>query len=681
MMTWSLNELGHQLFNWMDPLSIELAALALLALAAGRLIRSPALRHLLWLAVLLKPLVAIAVSSPYTVFAPLALLAEPGWDAIPHGRVEHLAALASTGAATAPTSATLTSAGWAALLWLVGTSLLGGRILIGFGILRRMRRQALVLQDGPLFEALRRARAALDCYPRVEVATSPSIHSPMVLGILKPLIVVPTDLVDRLRADQLTLVLTHELAHVRRRDNLWLLLQRLITAILFFHPALWLCGHMLRRESEQACDDLVVCATGRPEAYARGLTLVAEGAARSNLPARRIPMMSTFASTESDLSQRIRRTLNGRARRMDVRARLLAVVLLCPLAVVTLPSYGAAGIGAGGEAAAAGAASVSTSADETQQEERVTDHEERKGGPVERKPDSTGEEPLEAMETHIREAVERRIREVTDSGEPAPRVLLQVLNSPSIIRKLAEAGLKCQDCSHAKGGTTHGDLENLFFVVHQDGSVTLNQEPVTLSTLQEELQSERQLLDNNRIIIQHDERAPGGQITGVIDIVQQAGLAMLAYPVIATEQGHRVLQEALAADPSAWSEELKAGLLEVQPESTIEAIAALVRERRGWLQGIPTDPGRSPDVPARSTSDGTTVIPYEIATAASVELVISNVAGQPVRTFDLGRQNPGEHCVLWDRRDDEGRELDRGLYFCLFKTDAGERWQKKVLVP
>ena len=83
----------------------------------------------------------------------------------------------------------------------------------------------------------------------------------MVLGILRPLIVVPADLVDRLRADEVTMVLMNELAHVRRCDNLWLLLQRLIRAILFFHPAVWLCGRMLRRESEQACDDLVVCAT------------------------------------------------------------------------------------------------------------------------------------------------------------------------------------------------------------------------------------------------------------------------------------------------------------------------------------------------------------------------------------------------------------------------------------
>ena len=85
-----------------------------------------------------------------------------------------------------------------------------------------------------------------------------------------------------------------------------------------------------------------------------------------------------------------------------------------------------------------------------------------------------------------------------------------------------------------------------------------------------------------------------------------------------------------------------------------------------------------PDDPEGSTSDGTTIIPYEVATTASVELVIHNAAGQPVRTLDLGPQITGEHRVVWDRLDDRGHELGNGLYFYLFKTDAGERWQKKV---
>ena len=253
----ALNELGSQLFGWFDQLSIELAALAVLVLVASRLlpIKSPALRHLLWAAVLLKPLVAVAISSPYTLFTPLASLVEPGnASALP---VDHSTMQVATSPTIATSSVRLTLAGWGAILWLVGAALLIGRILIGYGIVWRLRQQAQAQHDGPLFDALRQARRTLDGYSKVEVATSPSISSPMVLGILRPIIVFPADLVEKLRTDELSLVLTHELAHVRRWDNLTMLLHRLVSAVLFFHPAVWLCGRMLRREAEQACDDLV----------------------------------------------------------------------------------------------------------------------------------------------------------------------------------------------------------------------------------------------------------------------------------------------------------------------------------------------------------------------------------------------------------------------------------------
>ena len=335
----ALNELGNQLFGWFSQLSIELAALAVLVLVTSRLlsIKSPALRHLLWAIVLLKPLVSIAVSSPYTLFTPFASLLEPSQDTLTFSPVEVQAAASPT---IATNSVPLTTAGWGAILWLVGAALLIGRILIGYGIVWCLRQQAQVQHDGPLCDALQQARRMLDGYPKVEVATSPSISSPMALGILRPIIVFPADLVKKLSADKLALILMHELAHVRRWDNLTLLLQRLVSAVLFFHPAVWLCGRMLRREAEQACDDLVVCVTGRSEAYARGLAHVAERAAHLNPLIRRIPTMNAFAATESDLALRIRRALGGSARRMGTRARVLAAVLLCPLAAVTLPSCG-----------------------------------------------------------------------------------------------------------------------------------------------------------------------------------------------------------------------------------------------------------------------------------------------------------------------------------------------------
>ena len=300
-------------------------------------IKSPALRHLLWAVVLLKPLVSIAISSPYSLFTPFVSLLEPSQDTLIFSPVEYPTVQVAASPTIATSSVPLTTAGWGAILWIVGAALLIGRILVGYGIVWCLRQQAQVQHDGPLCDALRQARRTLDYYPKVEVATSPSISSPMALGILRPIIVFPADLVEKLRTDELTLILMHELAHVRRWDNLTRLLHRLVSAVLFFHPAVWLCGRMLRREAEQACDDLVVYATGHSEAYARGLAHVAERVVHSNPLIRRIPTMNAFAA-ESDLALRIRRTLGGSARRMGMRARVLAAVLLCPLAAVTLPS-------------------------------------------------------------------------------------------------------------------------------------------------------------------------------------------------------------------------------------------------------------------------------------------------------------------------------------------------------
>ncbi len=518
-MSAALNGLGHQLLASLGPLSIELAALALLVLAVGRVTRSPALRHLLWLAVLVKPLVALVVSSPYTILAPLAPLAEPGWDAMAHGRVEHLAALAPVGATTASTSAALTTAGWAALLWLVGATLLTVRILVGFGILWRMRRQALVQRDGPLFAALRQARAALHYHPRAEVATSPSIRSPMVLGILRPFIVVPTDLLDRLGPGELSLVLMHELAHVRRCDNLALLLQRLIAAALFFHPAVWLGGRMLRREAERACDDLVVCSTRRPEAYARGLTLVAEGAALSNPPTRRIPVMSTFAATEPDLALRIRRTLGGGARRMGTRGRLLAATLLCPLAAVTMPSGGAADSGAASEPAPASVAADSSAADGTWRE-------------------ATAINPDEVLT--LKELTERMrivMRAVAEIDTEGMRRLVAVADSGEVTVKVYERRGRMEVVGRRKS-----DLV----------------EPLARAI--EEIEDiEREAIE--RVAAESSELTEEERLRRILEALAQS----------------HVLRRAVGTDPDEWSEETKVQLLALKPDSTIEEIAEFVR--------------------------------------------------------------------------------------------------------
>ena len=71
-----------------------------------------------------------------------------------------------------------------------------------------------------------------------------------------------------LTPEQVEALLAHELAHVRRLDPLVNFAQRVIEALLFFHPAVWLVSHRIRVEREHCCDDVVVGAGASATAYA-----------------------------------------------------------------------------------------------------------------------------------------------------------------------------------------------------------------------------------------------------------------------------------------------------------------------------------------------------------------------------------------------------------------------------
>lgn len=148
------------------------------------------------------------------------------------------------------------------------------------------------------------------------------------------MILLPRRLVADLSADQLRLIVAHELAHVRRYDNLVVLLQRVAKMLLFFHPVVWLCGWAMRREAEAACDDAVISAYRGSAEYADSLTRVVE--MRDGLTRRLL--VNTFAAAESQFSRRVRRILEGPVGRMTLALSAVSGIVLITLACLRLPS-------------------------------------------------------------------------------------------------------------------------------------------------------------------------------------------------------------------------------------------------------------------------------------------------------------------------------------------------------
>jgi multidrug efflux pump subunit AcrA (membrane-fusion protein) len=218
-------------------------------------------------------------------------------------------------------------------VWLVGAPctflvLAGG--LIGS---ERLRRQSLPLEQGDILDRCRRLAASLGILRHVAIGVSARLKAPILVGVWKPLILLPPAALTGWTMEQLEMVLLHELAHVRRWDCLVNLLQRTVEAMLFFHPVTWWLSAWVRLERECCCDQVVIARTGKPRAYAETLAALALAG-----PALRT---GTLAMNEYGLVTRIRRILNleDRSMKISTKSLVLGAVFLCAaVAVVSLYS-------------------------------------------------------------------------------------------------------------------------------------------------------------------------------------------------------------------------------------------------------------------------------------------------------------------------------------------------------
>ena len=119
----------------------------------------------------------------------------------------------------------------------------------------------------------------------VRVLQSALAKTPMVIGLLKPVILIPASALTALSIAELESILAHELAHIRRHDSLEHLLQAVAETILFYHPAVWIISRQLRAERENCCDDLAIAVTRDRKVYATALAAVASVRVTSLVPA------------------------------------------------------------------------------------------------------------------------------------------------------------------------------------------------------------------------------------------------------------------------------------------------------------------------------------------------------------------------------------------------------------
>src|SRR5882724_2594498 len=160
-------------------------------------------------------------------------------------------------------------------LWLLVVGFMMARIAGSFALMFKMRMNLKPIPDQDRHQ-MKRLASNFGLKRHVWIRTSRSAKVPMTIGLFKPLIVIPEELISTLSQSEFEGVVAHELAHIKRFDYLTNIMQRVIQAYMFFHPAVWLIGRSLVVERELACDDWAVKVTGEPRRYANCLTRLVE---------------------------------------------------------------------------------------------------------------------------------------------------------------------------------------------------------------------------------------------------------------------------------------------------------------------------------------------------------------------------------------------------------------------
>jgi bla regulator protein BlaR1 len=139
----------------------------------------------------------------------------------------------------------------------------------------------------------------------VEVRSSPGLLEPGVVGLWRPILLLPAGIRERLTPPQMEAVLAHELCHVRRRDNLFASIHMIAEAAFWFHPLVWWIGARLMDERERACDEEVLRLGGEPHVYAEGIVNVCKLYAES-------PLACISGVTGSSIQKRIEAIMTNR---------------------------------------------------------------------------------------------------------------------------------------------------------------------------------------------------------------------------------------------------------------------------------------------------------------------------------------------------------------------------------
>ena len=221
------------------------------------------------------------------------------------------------------------------VLWFLGMAIFLCRLLGSFSRLYFLRHRMNFHADPYWLELLDKLAARSGFYTGVELLESALVRSPLTIGHWKPIILFPIGLINKLSEEEVAAILAHELAHILRRDYLFNILQSLVEAVFYFHPAIWWLSAQVRQERESACDDQAIALLGNKVTYAKALVSIQEMAFYPHHAA-----MAFAGPKRNQLLIRVQRLFSPPTTKFNLMEKWIATgLVICSLAVLAFGQH------------------------------------------------------------------------------------------------------------------------------------------------------------------------------------------------------------------------------------------------------------------------------------------------------------------------------------------------------
>jgi beta-lactamase regulating signal transducer with metallopeptidase domain len=207
-------------------------------------------------------------------------------------------------------------------IWILGIFIFIVKIVLSYIFTVRLKSVGTRVLSADWLDKFQKLQKQLKIKRAVNYLESKLVKVPIVLGHLKPVIVIPVEMITGIPTNQIEAIIAHELAHIRRNDYIFNVLQTIIETMFFFHPAVWYISSQIRKERENCCDDIALTVCEGSLIYAKALVSVQE------FSLNRLYSAVAFSGRKKHLLNRIKRMIMKPQNKSNFTDKIIAAIII-----------------------------------------------------------------------------------------------------------------------------------------------------------------------------------------------------------------------------------------------------------------------------------------------------------------------------------------------------------------